>query len=150
MNTAALAQSAFHLENLLGGRRVLASKPKNPLDWVRIVRQGLGAAAADTLAQSLQLTQAELAAVVGIPERTLLRRKKEGAFTSDESAKLLRLARAAERAAVVFESAEAARHWLKSPNAALGRVTPLSLLDTEFGAEGVMDCLGRIEHGVFA
>jgi hypothetical protein len=28
--------------------------------------------------------------------------------------------------------------------------TPLSLLDTEIGAELVMDTLGRIEHGVFA
>lgn len=39
--------------------------------------------------------------------------------------------------------------WLKSPNAALGGATPLSLLDTDIGTESVMDTLGRIEHGVF-
>jgi hypothetical protein len=40
--------------------------------------------------------------------------------------------------------------WLKSPNATFSGQTPLSLLDTEIGAELVMDTLGRIEHGVFA
>ena len=46
--------------------------------------------------------------------------------------------------------AEAALTWLKTPNAALFRASPLSLLDTDIGAESVMDTLGRIEHGVFA
>jgi len=50
----------------------------------------------------------------------------------------------------VFENPEAALHWLKSSNAALAGATPLSLLDTDIGAESVLDTLGRIEHGVFA
>jgi uncharacterized protein (DUF2384 family) len=32
----------------------------------------------------------------------------------------------------------------------LSGATPLSLLDTDIGAESVLDTLGRIEHGVFA
>ena len=39
---------------------------------------------------------------------------------------------------------------MKSPNASLGGVTPLSMLDTDLGAGSVMDTLGRIEHGIFA
>ena len=54
------------------------------------------------------------------------------------------------RAEAVFEGPAAAMDWLSSPNAALEGATPLSLLDTDIGAEGVMDTLGRIEHGVFA
>lgn len=54
------------------------------------------------------------------------------------------------RAGVVFEDADGALDWLQSANAALGGVTPLSLLDTDIGADSVMDTLGRIEHGVFA
>jgi len=50
----------------------------------------------------------------------------------------------------VFEDLDAAVDWLKSPNASLGGRTPLSLLDTDIGAESVIDTLGRIEHGVFA
>ena len=75
---------------------------------------------------------------------------QEGLFNSEESAKLVRLARVVERAKNVFEDVEAALDWLKSANAALSGATPLSLLDTDIGAESVLDTLGRIEHGVFA
>jgi len=96
------------------------------------------------------VTKTELAVALGIPERTLARRKKEGLLTSDESAKLIRLARVVERAEEVFEDMPATIDWLKSPNTALAGETPLSLLDTDIGAESVLDTLGRIAHGVFA
>jgi putative toxin-antitoxin system antitoxin component (TIGR02293 family) len=148
---AALASPApLSVEALLGGKRVLQIKPRSPLDWVAVIRRGIPAAAIESLLQVIRVSQAELAAALGIPERTLARRKREGLFNSEESAKLVRLARVIERAEFVFEDLAAAIDWLKSPNAALGRATPLSLLDTDIGAENVMDTLGRIEHGVFA
>jgi putative toxin-antitoxin system antitoxin component (TIGR02293 family) len=104
----------------------------------------------DTLTKGVRISRAELAAALGIPERTLARRKREGLLSSEESAKLVRLARVVQRAEEVFEDLGAAVDWLKSPNAALSGQTPLSLLDTEIGTELVMDMLGRIEHGVFA
>ena len=104
----------------------------------------------DALTKTLRVSQAELGAALGIPERTLARRKKEGTLSSDESARLVRLARVVERAEAVFEDLDAALNWLKSPNAALAGVIPLSLMDTDIGADSVLDTLGRIEHGVFA
>jgi len=76
--------------------------------------------------------------------------KREGVLSPDESAKLVRFARVVERAEAVFEDKEAALEWLRSPNAALGGEAPISLLDTDIGADSVLDALGRIEHGVFA
>src|ERR1039458_4927233 len=174
MSTAsAISQSTLSIEALLGGRRVLQVKQRSALDWVSVIRQGLSSAAVDSLAKTLRVTQSELAAALGIPERTLARRKKEGTLNSEESAKLVRLARGVGkaqerfemnseesaklvrlarvvgRAKETFEDLDIALDWLKSPNAALAGATPLSLLDTDVGAEGVMDTLGRIEHGVF-
>jgi putative toxin-antitoxin system antitoxin component (TIGR02293 family) len=106
--------------------------------------------AIDALARSVQLTQVELSETLAIPERTLIRRKKEGTLSTEESAKLVRVARVLYRAAEVFEDQTAALDWLKTANEALGSVSPLSLLDTDIGAEAVLDTLGRIEHGVFA
>jgi putative toxin-antitoxin system antitoxin component (TIGR02293 family) len=137
------------VEALLGGRAVLRARPRSPLEWVAVIRRGLPAAAVDALVGSLRVTQTELAAAVGISERTLTRRKGQGTLSSDESAKLVRLARVAERAAEVFEGLDVALDWLKAPNAALGAVTPLSLLDTDIGSDAVLDTLGRVEHGVF-
>lgn len=141
---------AVSVESLLGGKQVLPIHPRTALQWITVIRQGIPSAASESLAKTLRMTQSELAASLGIPERTLARRKKEGMFNSEESAKLVRLARVVERAGEVFEDLDAALDWLKSPNAALSGVTPLSMLDTDIGAETVLDTLGRIEHGVFA
>ncbi|MBI1905244.1 MAG: DUF2384 domain-containing protein [Rhodocyclales bacterium] len=150
MSTAAMAHPVLSVETLLGGKQVLQARPRTPLDWVSIIRQGISSTAVDALAKTLRIPHSELAVALAIPERTLARRKKEGMLNSEESAKLVRLARVIERAEEVFEDLDAALDWLKSPNAALAGATPLSLLDTEIGAESVRDTLGRIEHGVFA
>lgn len=148
-SVAAVLQTNHLVESLLGGRAVLRASPRSPLDWVSVIRRGISSSAVDSLAKSIRVTQSELATALGIPERTLARHKKEGVLNSEESAKLVRLARVVERAKEVFEDLEVALNWLKSPNAALSGATPLSLLDTEIGAESVLDTLGRIEHGVF-
>lgn len=151
--TSATAQpvpSYISVDNLLGGKRVLPVTPLSPLDWVSVIRRGISSSAVDSLTKFTRLSQAELSTALGIPERTLARRKREGKLNSEESAKLIRLARVIERAEEVFEDFDAAIDWLKSKNTSLSGSTPLSLLDTDIGAEGVMDTLGRIEHGVFA
>ena len=150
VSNPSLAHPGLSIEALLGGRRVLPAKPRTPLDWVSVIRQGIPAAAVDALTRALRVSQSELARAVGIPERTLARRKKDGTLNSEETAKLVRLARVVGRTEEVFEGLDAALDWLKSPNAALAGATPLSLLDTDIGAESVLDTLGRIEHGVFA
>ncbi|WP_295436947.1 antitoxin Xre-like helix-turn-helix domain-containing protein [uncultured Thiodictyon sp.] len=144
------ATPSLAVDDLLGGQRVLAAVPHSALDWVAVIRRGIPAAAVDALTRLTHLSQAELASAVGIPERTLARRKREGRLNSEESSRLLRLARVVARGEEVFAGLDATIDWLKSINASLGGVTPLSLLDTDIGAEGVMDTLGRIEHGVFA
>jgi putative toxin-antitoxin system antitoxin component (TIGR02293 family) len=143
--------SAITLEDLLGETGVVkARRPRSSLDWIAIVRAGLPAHALDALAERLELTRAEVAGALGIAERTLARRRKGGVLSVEESAKIVRLARVARRATEVFEAAETAVDWLKQPNRALGGERPLDLLDTEIGAESVLDVLGRIEHGVFS
>jgi len=151
MSTAnAILPSTLSIEALLGGKKVLQVKQRSALDWVSVIRQGLSSAAVDSLAKTLRVTQSELAVALGIPERTLARRKKAGMLNSEESAKLVRLARVVGRARETFEDLDIALDWLKSPNAALAGATPLSLLDTDIGTESVTDTLGRVEHGVFA
>lgn len=149
MTTASLKPSFVSAVTLLGGEGVLRAKPRVVMDWIPLVRRGLPSASVDAVVRLTRITQSELARALSIPERTLARRKREGALSPEESAKFVRLARVVERAETVFEDTEAALAWLQSANAALGGVTPLSLLDTDIGADGVLDTLGRIEHGVF-
>jgi putative toxin-antitoxin system antitoxin component (TIGR02293 family) len=150
MTTDAAFSSIASALNLLGGETVLHARPRGGMDWIPLVRQGLPSASVDALVRITRITQAELAHALAIPERTLARRKREGALSPEESAKFVRVARVVERAETVFQDTDNALSWLQSPNASLGGVTPLSLLDTEIGADSVLDTLGRIEHGVFA
>ncbi|HEY6044895.1 MAG TPA: antitoxin Xre/MbcA/ParS toxin-binding domain-containing protein [Nitrosospira sp.] len=140
----------FSASSVLGGERVLHAHPRSVPEWIDLVREGIPAPAIDAVIQFVNVRQIELSRALDIPERTLVRRKKEGLLNREESGKLLRLARIVERAAEVFEDGQAALDWMKSPNASLGGVTPLSMLDTDLGAGSVMDTLGRIEHGIFA
>lgn len=153
MSVATLAAkdlACLPASTVLGGEPVLHALPRSVLEWISLVRQGISAGAVDAAVGVMGIGQTELARALDIPERTLARRKKEGVLSRDESGKLVRLARVVERAVEVFEDERAALDWLKSPNAALGGTSPLSLLDTDLGSVAVVNTLGRIEQGVFA
>ena len=117
---------------------------------VKAIREGLPAEAFDWLKTELDLSAAELAAVVHISRRTISRRKNEGRLKPGESERVLRLIRLYQRAAEVLGSRQDARVWMQEPNTALGEDTPLAFADTEPGARRVEQLLGQIEHGVFA
>lgn len=142
-------KNLFTASNILGGKAVLHTHPRSSIEWIVLVREGIPASAIDAIIGLINIPQVELSKALNIPERTLIRRKKEGVLNPEESGKLHRLAQVIERAVEVFESAPLALDWIKSPNASLGGFTPLSLLDTDLGAQAIMDTLGRIEHGVF-
>jgi len=61
-----------------------------------------------------------------------------------------RLARLVAAADETFGDAQKAISWLGRENRALDGQTPLSLVDTDFGARSVETLLGRIGHGVAA
>ncbi len=89
---AAAAESTFQsVEHVLGGKGVLGVKPRSALDWIGMIREGIPAAAVESILNVVGLSQSELARALGIPERTLARRKREGVLNSEESSKLLRL-----------------------------------------------------------
>lgn len=153
MSTATLpgkALAGLSAASVLGGEPVLHARPASALEWITLVRQGISASAVDAALRVMGVGQTELARALDIPERTLVRRKKEGKLSRDESGKLVRLAQVIERSVGVFEDERAALSWLRSPNTALGGNSPLSMLDTELGSVAVTNTLGRIEQGVFA
>ena len=92
-----------------------------------------------------------LAMIIGIPERTMARRKAAGRLAPEESERLLRISGIFEKALELFEGdLEAAVNWLTTPKKALGNEQPLFYSRTELGAREVENLLGRIEHGVFS
>ena len=122
---------------------------KNIDDMIVILKQGLPAEAFDKLRDRLHVSDNLLSNIVHISKRTLNRRRQDGRLKTDESERVLRIARVYDKALEVFESEEAVEGWLKKPARGLGHRIPLEYLDTDLGAQEVVNLLGRIEHGVF-
>lgn len=117
----------------------------------REVRRGLPVELFFRVRDALAIQPEMLSQIISVPLRTLMRRKQMGErLKSDESERLLRLARLHLRAAAVLHGTEKARRWLFSPNRALGGRTPFEFASTEPGAREAERLLGRIEHGVFS
>ena len=133
----------------VGRRAVLRERPADYSAVARRTREELPYAALAAVAKRYRIPLATLARVIGLPERTLARRKKERRLRADESDRLLRVARVATSAEDVLGAQGKAGRWLQNPNRALGGAIPLDLLDTDLGAEEVVTILGRIEHGVY-
>jgi putative toxin-antitoxin system antitoxin component (TIGR02293 family) len=115
------------------------------------LQRGLSFKALESFSSESGLAVPEIASLIGVPERTLARRRVVGKLSPDESERLLRLSGGFERAVGLFEgNVPAAIGWLRRPNKALGSKSPLTYLRTEIGARKVEDLIGEMEHGVFA
>lgn len=131
--------------------RALGLKAENSGELIRQVGRGFSFHALLAFESRSGISLPEIAFIVGIPARTLARRKSSGRLTSDESEKLLRLSSVFEQAVDLFEGVETnARQWLTTPKKALENQTPLAYSRTELGAREVENLIGRLEHGVFS
>jgi putative toxin-antitoxin system antitoxin component (TIGR02293 family) len=114
---------------------------------IHAIKEGLSYQVFESLTKDLELPASELAQIIGVPVRTLQRRKQEGFFPSVESDRLFRLVRLVERSKEVL--GKEGISWLTTPKKFLDGQTPLNFSDTEAGAWEVTQALGRLEHGVF-
>lgn len=120
-------------------------------ELIRLLKEeGLPTESFDRLRKELGVPASRLAAVIGVADRTLRRRREAGRLKPDESERLLRLARLFERAREVLGTPERAQSWMKESLPVLGGRSPLDYADTEPGAREVERVLGRIAHGVFS
>ncbi len=130
-------------------QRVREASPQSCPPLVERIRTGLPLSEFQALHELLQIPEDELGRFLGMSPATLHRRKKSKQLTSAESERIVRFARLFGTAMEVFDTEDAARSWLKTPNPGTANEAPLSYADTEFGAREVENLLGRIDHGIF-
>ena len=66
------------------------------------------------------------------------------------SEQILELAEVIARGVSVLGGRDRLLAWLEHPNKALDNRTPMSLMNSRFGLELVLDEFGRMEHGVYS
>ena len=115
---------------------------------IKAVREGLPYSSFTELRNALELSADELAQLLAIPRRTLTQRQRGGNFNPSESNALSRVVRVYREATAYFGDKTDARTWLKTSLPALA-ATPLSLLDTDPGAEAVSILLRQLAWGTY-
>lgn len=120
-------------------------------ELIRLVMRGVSYQALRVFEANSGLSPQAVADTIGIPERTLARRRASGKLSPEESERLLRLASIFEKAVNLFEGeVSSAVNWLSSPKRILDNQSPLKYSRTEVGAREVENLIGRLEHGVFS
>lgn len=92
----------------------------------------------------------DLAQISGLSQRTISRMSDDQFLPQQSAEVIISIMRTYQRAVEVFESEDMAHKWLKTSLPVLGNQTPLQAVSNRFGAELVLDLLGRIEHGVYS
>lgn len=138
------------IAEVLGGKRTLKKKIHSRLDLIEMSKEGITKEALRNLAKYLSLSASQLAELLPVSERTILRYTSKKPFNRVVSEQIIQIAEVVARGIEVFRDKEKFTSWMHSPSKALANQTPLSLLSSRFGTEMVLDELGRIEYGVYS
>lgn len=129
----------------------LKTPMRNALQLMPVIREGLPSASLESVSRRMDLSAIATVESLGLAKRTIARRiQQKQTLTAEESERVVRLARVLAAATAVLGGLEKARRWLQKANRALGGEIPLRMLDTDVGANAVLEELGRIDYGVFA
>jgi putative toxin-antitoxin system antitoxin component (TIGR02293 family) len=141
--------SEKEFENIIR-EAAIACKTENDLSLVERAREGISKKTLSNISETCGLSLKELSTLLPVSLRTIQRYKEDERLEPNISEKALIIAEVLGKGIDVFGSVEKLQHWIRTPSIALGNRTPISLLDTSFGARMVTDLLGRIEHGVYS
>lgn len=124
---------------------------RQPQKLRQALAQGMTPSALATFKKRAALADEELAQVLEISPRSLLRlRASTKRLPADTSDRLYALSRLYALAEDIFGDRETALGWLREPQFALGNERPSEWLRDEYGREQVRALLERIRHGQLA
>ena len=116
-------------------------------EQIHVIRSGVSAKNLVLFAEAVKVPQEAVFRVVGIPVTTAKRKlSKDENLDPATTERLIRICRREKLAEDVFGDSEDARKWLRTENLGLG-ATPLSMLDTDLGAQEVSRVLQAIAYG---
>lgn len=118
-----------------------------PAKRIEMIRDGVKVTLLVGARQYYGLPQSKLSKLLGVSDATITRKIKSGGKLGPmESERLARIALIEADAEEVFGAPDLAKRWMLEPNLALGE-PPLSLLDTDTGADEVRKVLAAIAYG---
>ena len=113
MAHAEIREETVNVVALLGGRKVFKKKRTGSFEMLEAVRSGLPYSALEQFQELLDLRAGRLSLLIGVPPRTLSRRKRARQLNPPESDRLYRVAYVVGLARAVLGSLDKAKLWLR-------------------------------------
>jgi putative toxin-antitoxin system antitoxin component (TIGR02293 family) len=130
------------------GFDALLSRESSPATKINLIRSGVVARVVNDMVEYLDVPKAVVFKVLHTPESTAHKLIRDNrTLDAATTERVVRVAEVARLAEATLGGRHAAAAWLRTTNHALGGTTPLSLLDTEPGANEVRRILAAIDHG---
>ncbi|MFT4112544.1 antitoxin Xre/MbcA/ParS toxin-binding domain-containing protein [Silvibacterium sp.] len=143
--------SIAEIAEVLGGAKIFKRAVEHQDELASSIRAGLPTDTINILANRLTMPRTDVAARLGIPQRTLTRRLSQHArLTAEESDRAARMARVIALASEVLGSDEKASSWLNTPNRALRAKAPIDEIGTDPGYRAVEEVLYAIAYGMYS
>jgi putative toxin-antitoxin system antitoxin component (TIGR02293 family) len=117
------------------------------IDWIR---GGISKKSLDHLITQIGYSIADIASVLHVSDRNLRRYMPSEKLNTEQSERLVEIARLYAKGEDVFGSIAAFNQWMNAQILSLGHQMPKSFLDTSLGVQLLMKELSRIEQGVYA
>jgi putative toxin-antitoxin system antitoxin component (TIGR02293 family) len=137
-----------HVEEILGGNRVLGKTFRSVLELDAAVEHGLPKVTLRNVARRIFSDAAEQRALMHrvVPEATYKRRRD--LLSPAESGRTERLARVVAMAEDVWQDRESSRRFLTTPHPEIGGKAPVDAALTELGARLAEEVMARILYGL--
>src|SRR5690242_682014 len=133
----------------LGGRQALGAQVSSEADLARIVDRGIRVTVLEHVLRA-GFSKQEIERLI-IPARTLRHRMaRREPLSTDESDRVVRLARVQALAEDVFGDVANANRWLRERLGILDGKSPLEIARTEAGARLIEQILAKIDWGAAA
>ena len=138
------------IEKLLGGRSVLGHSLETGMDRYELSRAGIPKKALLNLVSNLKVSLRSMTVLLNVTERTLQRKRDDELLDVSTSEQVIQIAEVYSRGNEVFGSFDNFQEWMNSENISFGGKKPIELLSSRYGAQMILDEVGRIQYGAFS
>jgi len=142
--------SDMAIEKLLGGRSVLGHSLETGMDRYELSRAGIPKRALLSLVSNLNFSLRSMSSLLNVAERTIQRKRDDELLDISTSEQVIQIAEVYSRGSEVFSSARNFQEWMDTENISFGGKRPIELLPSRYGAQMILDEIGRIEYGVYS
>jgi putative toxin-antitoxin system antitoxin component (TIGR02293 family) len=120
------------------------------IDTLHYIKSGIKKSVLTKTMAAAGFSLEDMASILHTTDRTLRRYTEQTMLNTEQSERLIELAKLYNYGEAVFGNLDNFKIWMDSPIQALNNSIPKSFLDTSLGIQLITNCITRLEYGVYS